>query len=80
MVDVDYSQQVLLDDIAGTGARLLVVRMAGTGHANPKQQPGIYNAAIDTKVAPFLDRMDERADASVTITWDTDVAGAVSSP
>lgn len=80
VVDVDYSQQVLLDDIAGTDAQLLVVRMAGTGHANPKQQPGIYNAAIDTKVAPFLDRMDERADTSVTITRDTDVAGAVSSP
>ena len=80
VVDVDYSQQTLLEDIVGTDARLLVVRMAGTGHANAKQQPGIYNAAIDTKVVPFIDRMDERVDASVTTARETDIAGAISSP
>jgi pimeloyl-ACP methyl ester carboxylesterase len=80
VVDVDYSQQVLLDDLAKSNAPFLVVRMAGTGHANPKQQPGIYNAAIDTKVVPFLDRMEERADNAVITQSTTDVAGAVSSP
>jgi hypothetical protein len=80
VVDVDYSQRVLFDHTAGQSGQLLVVRMAGTGHANPMQQPGIYNSAIADHVVPFLDRMDERDDRSSEVAEHTDVAGSVGSP
>lgn len=60
VVDVDYSQRALFRHTGGPSGRLLVVRMAGTGHANPMQQPEAYNAAIEQKVVPFLGRIDQR--------------------
>lgn len=60
VVDVDYSQSVLFERIGGPDSRLLVVRMQGTGHANPMQEPEPYNSAIDLEVVPFLNRLDQR--------------------
>ncbi|ANZ28582.1 hypothetical protein A4U64_27300 (plasmid) [Rhodococcus sp. WB1] len=63
VVDVDYTQTVLFDRIGGPQGQLRVVRLTGTGHANPIQQPQAYNAAVATKIVPFLDRLagqDER--------------------
>ena len=37
-----------------------MVRLAGTGHADPIQQPQAYNAAVATKIVPFVDRLAER--------------------
>lgn len=54
VVDIDYSQSILFDRIGATG-QLKVVRMIGTGHANPRQEPESYNAAVVARVLPFLD-------------------------
>lgn len=54
VVDVDYSQRILFERVGGTEGMLRVVRMAGTGHANPRQAPGVYNASISARVLPFL--------------------------
>lgn len=60
VVDVDYSQHALFERTGGADSRLLVVRMSGTGHANPMQQPEQYNAAIELDIVPFLRRLDRR--------------------
>lgn len=60
VVDVDYSQQALFEHTGGPGGRLLVVRMAGTGHANPMQQPVRYNQAIEDSIDPFLTQLELR--------------------
>ncbi len=60
VVDVDYSQRVLFERVGGSRGSLLVVRLAGTGHANPIQQPQAYDAAVATKIVPFVDRLAER--------------------
>ncbi|SDJ32805.1 Pimeloyl-ACP methyl ester carboxylesterase [Rhodococcus triatomae] len=66
VVDVDYSQRILYDRSGGPRGSLRVVRMAGTGHANPNQAPDAYNAAIAEKVVPFLrDRAGELPDTAV---------------
>lgn len=64
IVNVDYTQRALFDQTGGPRGRLLVVRMAPTGHANPMQQPQAYNAAIATTVSPFLSRLDRRDNAN----------------
>ncbi|EOM74748.1 hypothetical protein Rrhod_3911 [Rhodococcus rhodnii LMG 5362] len=56
VVDVDYTQRVLFDLAGGPDGALRVVRMAGTGHANPNQQPVAYNAAIAGHAVPFLEQ------------------------
>ncbi|WP_207842033.1 alpha/beta fold hydrolase [Williamsia soli] len=60
VVDVDYSQRALFDLTGGPDGRLLVVRMPGTGHANPGQQPERYNRAIEDAVDPFLAELELR--------------------
>ncbi|QIX54066.1 alpha/beta hydrolase [Rhodococcus sp. DMU1] len=57
VVDVDYTQKVLFDRVGGPQGSLRVVRLDGTGHANPIQQPQAYNAAVQAKVVPFVDRL-----------------------
>ncbi|WP_072801714.1 alpha/beta fold hydrolase [Rhodococcoides yunnanense] len=54
VVDIDYSQSILLDRVGGASGQLRVVRMDGTGHANPRQEPERYNEAITARVLPFL--------------------------
>ncbi len=54
VVDVDYSQKILIDQSGGVGGSLLVIRMHDTGHANPIQRPDQYNAAILDGILPFL--------------------------
>lgn len=55
VVDVDYSQRILLDRSGGPGGTLRVVRMHGTGHANPRQAPETYNSSITSRVLPLLE-------------------------
>ncbi|MDJ0396516.1 alpha/beta hydrolase [Rhodococcus sp. G-MC3] len=64
VVDVDYSQRVLFEQTGKPPGRLLVVRMPQTAHANPIQQPEVYNPAIETTVLPFLERIQQLGDAS----------------
>ncbi|WP_368680595.1 alpha/beta hydrolase (plasmid) [Rhodococcus opacus] len=54
VVDVDYSQHILIDHSGGPDGTLLVVKLDGTGHANPNQHPGTYNDAIAHRILPFL--------------------------
>ncbi len=56
VVDVDYSQRVLFERVGGTDGTLTVVRMHGTGHANPRQAPDTYNSSIDSSVLPVLEK------------------------
>ncbi|OZG29681.1 alpha/beta hydrolase [Williamsia sp. 1138] len=60
VVDVDYSQRALFEHTGGPDGRLLVVRMPGTGHANPGQQPVLYNRAIEDAIDPFLTELELR--------------------
>ncbi|MBY6410170.1 alpha/beta hydrolase [Rhodococcus sp. BP-252] len=55
VVDVDYSQSILFDRVGGSDGQLRVVRMPGTGHANPRQEPQRYNDAVVDRVLPFLE-------------------------
>lgn len=55
VVDVDYSQRVLFERYGGPDGSLRVVRLNGSGHANPRQEPEIYNDAIESRVLPFLE-------------------------
>ena len=55
VVDNDYSQRILFDSVGGPDGTLRVVRMDGTGHANPRQAAGAYNAAVETAVNPMLE-------------------------
>ncbi|MGA9872516.1 MAG: alpha/beta fold hydrolase [Rhodococcus sp. (in: high G+C Gram-positive bacteria)] len=55
VVDNDYSQRILFDSVGGPDSTLRVVRMDGTGHANPRQASGVYNAAIEARVIPVLE-------------------------
>jgi hypothetical protein len=55
VVDVDYTQRILLDQAGGPGGTLLVSKLGHIGHANPIQAPAAYNEAITRRVAPFLD-------------------------
>ncbi|SNT08730.1 alpha/beta fold hydrolase [Rhodococcoides kyotonense] len=55
VVDVDYSQSILFERVGGSDGQLRVVRMSGTGHANPRQEPETYNAAVVSRVLPFLE-------------------------
>jgi len=64
VVDVDYSQKVLFDVTGGPSGRLFVVRMPSSGHANPKQEPQAYNAAITDEVVPHLRRLEEEANST----------------
>jgi hypothetical protein len=69
VVDVDYTQKILVEQSGGTDGTLLVAKLDGTGHANPNQQPVAYNEAIVGRILPFLQPiLDE---VSVT----SDVAG-----
>ncbi|QHE72740.1 alpha/beta fold hydrolase [Rhodococcus sp. WAY2] len=54
VVDVDYSQRILIDHSGGPEGTLLVVKLDGTGHANPNQHPVTYNEAIADRIVPFL--------------------------
>ncbi|NLU84297.1 alpha/beta hydrolase [Rhodococcus sp. HNM0569] len=54
VVDVDHTQRTLFDVVGGSNGTLRVVRMDGTGHANPNQAPGAYNTAIERQVVPYL--------------------------
>jgi len=55
VVDVDYTQRILVDQSGGVGGTLLVSKLDRTGHANPIQAPEPYNAAVVARVKPFLD-------------------------
>ncbi len=61
VVDVDYSQRILIDQSGGVGGSLLVIRMRDTGHADPIQRPEQYNAAILDGILPFLRQSYEDA-------------------
>ncbi|WP_370181478.1 alpha/beta fold hydrolase [Rhodococcus wratislaviensis] len=54
VVDVDYTQKILVEQSGGTDGALLVAKLDGTGHANPNQQPVAYNEAIVGRILPFL--------------------------
>jgi hypothetical protein len=54
VVDVDYTQRILVEQSGGVDGTLLVAKLDGIGHANPIQQPAAYNAAIENRIAPFL--------------------------
>ncbi|MBH0119158.1 alpha/beta hydrolase [Rhodococcus sp. CX] len=62
VVDVDYTQKVLFDRIGGPQGFLRVVRLAGTGHADPIQRPQAYNSALESRVVPFLERLAREAE------------------
>ncbi|OZF44351.1 alpha/beta hydrolase [Rhodococcus sp. 14-2470-1b] len=61
VVDVDYSQRILFERSGGPDGNLRVVRMPGTGHANPRQAADTYNSAITTRVVPMVDASSSRA-------------------
>ncbi|MBB3037903.1 alpha/beta hydrolase [Hoyosella altamirensis] len=63
VVDVDYSQRAIFDRVGGPGGALFVARMYGTGHANPIQQPYVYNETIEARILPFVTRFAERSEA-----------------
>ena len=54
VVDVDYGQRILDEHVGGPDGTLLVVKLDGTGHANPNQHPVTYNDAIAHRIVPFL--------------------------
>lgn len=55
VVDVDYSQRILVDRSGGPDGTLLVSKLDRTGHANPIQASEAYNDAILKRVLPFID-------------------------
>lgn len=54
VVDVDYTQRILVDQSGGVDGTLLVSKLDHIGHADPIQAPGPYNEAVVTRVLPFL--------------------------
>ncbi len=54
VVDVEATHRVLIERAGGVDGTLLVVLTRGTGHANPRQQPGEYNKVIEQQVVPFV--------------------------
>ncbi|RYX78619.1 hypothetical protein EON76_02745 [bacterium] len=60
VVDVSLSQKLVTSTTSVENANLLIVKMSDTGHANPNQSPGPYNAAIYDKIIPFLERQESR--------------------
>ncbi len=54
IVDDEYTHRVLIDTVGGPGGTLQVVLTRSTGHANPIQQPGEYNAVIEQQIVPFV--------------------------
>ncbi|MCW4352640.1 alpha/beta hydrolase [Hoyosella sp. YIM 151337] len=60
VVDVDHTQRALFDRAGGPGGTLFVTRMYGTGHANPIQQPHVYNETVKNSVVPFVNRFSQR--------------------
>lgn len=72
VVDVDYSQKILFEHAGGADGSLRVVRMNGTGHANPRQAPEVYNAAIQSQVVPYLEERIVRTGRSVSALDRTD--------
>ncbi|WP_330181936.1 alpha/beta hydrolase [Nocardia sp. NBC_01503] len=64
IVNVDYSQRVLIEQSGGVNGTLLVVTTRTTAHANPIQRPREYNAVIDQQVVPFI-RLTQREPISV---------------
>ncbi|MGN5237570.1 MULTISPECIES: alpha/beta fold hydrolase [unclassified Rhodococcus (in: high G+C Gram-positive bacteria)] len=55
VVDVEYTQQALVDHSGGVDGTLLVAKLDHTGHANPIQAPEAYNDAITKRIEPFID-------------------------
>ncbi|NLU63602.1 alpha/beta hydrolase [Rhodococcus sp. HNM0563] len=55
VVDVEYTQQALVDHSGGVDGTLLVAKLDHTGHANPIQAPEAYNDAIIKRIEPFID-------------------------
>ncbi|TCN45859.1 pimeloyl-ACP methyl ester carboxylesterase [Rhodococcus sp. SMB37] len=55
VVDVEYTQQALVEHSGGVDGTLLVAKIDHTGHANPIQAPEAYNNAITDRVEPFID-------------------------
>lgn len=55
VVDVDYTQRILVDQVGGPDGTLLVSKLGHVGHANPIQAPAAYNEAITRRILPFLD-------------------------
>ncbi|MEC3958523.1 alpha/beta hydrolase [Nocardia sp. CDC153] len=54
IVNVEYSHQVLIDQVGGVNGTLLVVTTHTTGHANPIERPQEYNAVIANQIVPFV--------------------------
>lgn len=79
VVDVNYSQRVLFERVGGTDGTLTVVRMHGTGHANPRQAPAAYNSSVATRVLPVLEETIAR-DLRSPLTLDLVFRAGVSSP
>ncbi len=55
VVDVEYTQQALVEHSGGVDGTLLVAKIDHTGHANPIQAPEAYDNAITDRVEPFID-------------------------
>lgn len=55
VVDVDYSQRILVDQSGGVDGTLLVSKLDRIGHADPIQRPEAYNRAITDRIEPFLE-------------------------
>ncbi|MEE2033511.1 alpha/beta hydrolase [Rhodococcus chondri] len=76
VVDVDYSQRILVDRSGGPDGTLLVSKLDHIGHANPIQRPEVYNEAITDRIAPFLAlRPGENADEDTDDEQTTDPVG-----
>lgn len=67
VVDVEYSHRVLIERAGGLDGALLVVTPRNTGHANPIQRPGEYNAIIEQQILPFFYRYQQQARAGTNL-------------
>ncbi|WP_107655209.1 alpha/beta fold hydrolase [Nocardia suismassiliense] len=66
VVDVEYSHQVLIEQVGGVDGTLSVVQARNTGHANPMQRPAEYNTVIDQQILPFIQQYQEQVRAQTT--------------
>ncbi|WP_028477549.1 alpha/beta fold hydrolase [Nocardia sp. CNY236] len=67
VVDVEYSHSVLIERSGGEDGTLLVVLSRHTEHANPRQRPVEYNALIEQRILPFVQRYQQHVRESVMV-------------
>lgn len=61
VVDVQLAQGMMVDVVGGPEGTLHVIKVDGTGHANPSQQPDRYNEAIERRIAPVIEARQREA-------------------